>query len=205
MTFVKTPIDRPTGANALAALLLAACWALGGTLPACAETPLSGVLSAVTLSFKGDGSRDRAVLVAGDDGEADLYVYLGLPDDAAERAKMKPTLVKRNVAFAGPMFGQEASLSANSKGSLVLGSMNEAIGRDKWTEKLTIAWRKDALAVVGITYRMHDGLDPNGGGSCDLNLLSGKGLRNGKPVAGPAAPVPLADWDNDHLPEACRF
>ena len=185
--------------------MLVGWWAFGGTSAARAEPPLSAVLSAVTLSLKGDGSRDRLVLVAGEPSEADLYVYLDLPDNPAEQARIKPALIKRNVAFSGPMFGQAPSLTVNAKGSLVLTSMNEAIGRDKWTEKVTIAWRKDLLAVVGITYQMHDGLDPKGGGSCDLNLLSGKGLRNGKPVAGPAAPIPLADWDNDNLPEACRF
>ena len=41
--------------------------------------------------------------------------------------------------------------------------------------------RRDSL-VAGLTYESHDNLDPRAGGSCDLNFLSGKGVRNGKPV-----------------------
>ena len=91
----------------------------------------------------------------------------------------------------------------NGRGSLVVSSENDAIGRDRWHQALTVALRDGRFVVVGITRDSHDTLDPKAGGSCDLNLATGRGTAMGKPVTVAAAPVPLADWSDDKLPKLC--
>ncbi|MGA3063293.1 MAG: hypothetical protein ABSD90_08700 [Methylocystis sp.] len=162
----------------LAALTLCAVSAL----PARAEpSGYERVISTVTLSFGDDGSTDRAVLVDNFDAGADLYIFRSI-EDAKPDSPMNPTLVKKAAAWNGAMWGSRPSLDTNAKNSLIVKSQNDAIGRDRWSETLTIVYRRHEFLVAGLTYESHDNLDPRAGGSCDLNFLSGKGVRNGKPV-----------------------
>ena len=166
-------------------------------------TAIENVLAAVTLSFRNDGAMDRAVLVAGEDG-ADLYLFLA--KSAADGPdKLELALAKTNFVWKGSMWGTLPDLAATDRGSLIVRSRNLAIGRDKWEQALTIAWRDGDFRVVGVTYSSHDGLDPKAGGSCDLNLVTGKGSRDGKPVATAARATKVADWTDDSLPAECRF
>ena len=177
----------------VAALLLAR--------PATAETPdYSHVLSSVTLSFDG-GDTDRAVLVENDDGGADLYVYLALQPAAAA----KPALVKKNAAWSGFMWGTRASLEVNDKGSLLVKSGNEGIGRNRWTQTLTVVLRDKQFIVAGFTRDEHDTLDLKAGGACDINFLTGKGKRNDKPISVKTPAPKLADWSDESPPQACKF
>lgn len=184
--------------KAAAALLLPA-------QPALADAPsLDRVLSAVTLSFRGDGATDRAVLVANRENGADLFIYLAL-DESGSGAEPKPALVKRNVAWSGALWGTRPSLAVNGEGSLVIASANDAIGRSRWSETLTIAYRNGAFVVAGLTYAARDTLDPKAGGACEINYLTGVGKRDGKPVKAVFARTPLAEWNNEDLPKACQF
>jgi hypothetical protein len=58
--------------------------------------------------------------------------------------------------------------------------------------------RDEQFLIAGISNSERDPLDPKAGGNCDINLLSGKGLRNGKPI-------PLSDWSDEKLPQECNF
>ncbi len=172
-----------------------------------AEDPaLQNVLSAVTLDFKNEGETDRAVLTQNADDAANLYIYFSTPDPNSSEGAFKLILAKKSVVSAGSMWGQHPSLGVNDKGSLVITSSNTAVGREKWTQSLTIAFRNNEFVIAGITFSTHDGLDPKAGGHCDLNLLAGKGLRNGKPVSVSSPPIKLADWsDEKSLPKECQF
>lgn len=175
------------------------------TLPAHAQTPgYEKVLSAVTLDFSSSGRQDRAVLALNAAAAADLYLYL-LKDDPRGDSALALAETKKNVAFSGGMWGQLPSLETNGKGSLLIKSANDSIGRDRWSQTLTIVYRNKQFLIGGIAYEARDTLDPKAGGSCDLNLLTGKGVRNGKPVDGKSAPIRLADWSDDKLPKECRF
>jgi hypothetical protein len=174
-------------------------------LPAFAQEPLlARVLSAVTLSFSQNGETDRAVLVENDDAGADLYIYLNL-DPANSKGVVKPALVKKNAAWSGAMWGSRPSLDVNEKGSLLVKSANEAIGRDRWSQTLTVAYRNKEFVAAGLTREARDTLDPKAGGSCELNFLSGKGKRNGKAVEIPSRPITLAEWSDERLPKECAF
>ena len=185
----------------LAALTLCAVSAL----PARAEpSGYERVISTVTLSFGDDGSTDRAVLVDNFDAGADLYIFRSI-EDAKPDSPMNPTLVKKAAAWNGAMWGSRPSLDTNAKNSLIVKSQNDAIGRDRWSETLTIVYRGHEYLVAGLTYESHDNLDPRAGGSCDFNFLSGKGVRNGKPVEIKSGVVRLIDWSDEKLPKECKF
>lgn len=175
----------------------------GLALPAAAQTPgLDRVLSAVTPNF-GDDGYDLAVLVDNLDDGADLYVYLGL--DRNKPDATKPALVKKNAAWTGSMFGTRPTLALNDKGSLLIKSSNESVGRSRWSQTLTVVYRNKAFVVAGLTHEENDTLDSKAGGSCDLNLLTGKGSRNGKRVEFKPETIALADWSDEKLPKDCRF
>jgi hypothetical protein len=181
------------------------------SLPAVAAESVApdAVLSAVTIDFNNDGGFDRAVLaeVTGPDGstgETDLYVYLSVPNELG-RDQRRLELVKHGAAWAGGMWGTLPSLEVSRSGSLLLKSGNDAIGRGRWEQTLTIAYRNNELTVVGLTYTSRDTLDPNGGGNCDLNLLTGKGTRNGKKIKASIKASSLKDWNTEELPKECQF
>ncbi len=187
---------------ALLAAVVAASLATG---VARAEPRLQDVLSAATLSFGDDGAFDRTVLTQNGDAGADLTIFRAVPAPDGAVAVLKPTLVKKDVAWSGQMWGTLPSLSVNGKRSLVIASANDAVGRDRWSQKLTVVLRDGAFVIAGITHTSHDTLDPKAGASsCDLNLLTGKGTSDGKPVTETRAPIPLADWSDYKLPNACQ-
>lgn len=170
-----------------------------------AEPRLQDVLSSVTLSFADDGSADRAVLVQGADADADLYLFRHVDDPDAGPAPARPALVKTGLVFAGTSWGQRPSLDQNGKGSLVVKSENDSIGRDRWSQTLTIVLRDGRFLVAGITYSARDTLNPDAAGSCDLNLLTRRGTRNDAPARDVPGPIEVKDWADERLPAACRF
>ncbi len=178
-------------------------WPLMGA--ALAEPRLQDVLSAATLSFGDDGPLDRAVLTQNGDAGADLTIFRAVPAPDGSAAALKPVFFKKDAVFSGQMWGTLPSLAVNGKGSLVIASGNEAVGRDRWSQKLTVVLRDGAFVIAGITHASRDTLDPKAGASsCDLNLLTGKGTSGGKPVTETLAPIPLADWSDNKLPKACQ-
>ena len=174
-------------------------------LPAYAQAPdLARVLSAVTLSFESNGDADRAVLVENDDAGADLYIFLNV-DPANSTGPIKPALVKKNAAWSGGMWGSRPSLEVSDKGSLLIKSANEAIGRSRWSQTLTIVYRNKEFVVAGLTREARDTLEPKSGGSCDLNFLSGKGKHDGKAIEIKSSAIKLSDWSDEKLPKECNF
>lgn len=170
-----------------------------------AEPDYSAVLDSETLSFE-NANTDRAVLVENGDAGADLYIYLGLEPVRDPSKAMKPALFKKGIAWSGGMWGTRPSLETNAKGSLQIKSENTAIGRDRWTETLTVIYRNKEFIVAGLTREAYDLLEPNTAHSCDLNFLTGKGKRDGKPVEVKTPLKKLADWSEDKAqPKECAF
>ena len=178
----------------VAAVLLAAA--------AHAEPDYSRIIASLTLSFEG-GDIDRAVLVANSDMGADLYIYRNL--EPAPEKPAKPALVKKDAAWSGDMWGNRASLETNAKGSLLIKSENSAIGRDRWSQTVTVVYRNKEFVVAGYSRDTYDTLNENASHSCDLNFLSGKGKRDGKTVELKGTAKKLADWSDEDLPKECVF
>jgi hypothetical protein len=159
-------------------------------------------LSSTTSDWNRDGIEDRAILVASeaDPTETDLLIYLS---DQSQTPKL--ALNKKNVAWRGAMYGTQPSLSVNPQGSLVIQSANDAIGRDRWSKKITALYENGEFIVAGYTYSYHDTLDLSAGGTCDVNLLTGKGVRNDKEFRTTLKPMSLQTWTADSEPKECNF
>lgn len=166
-----------------------------------AEPDFSRVLSSVTLSFE-NGDTDRAVLVENNDGAADLYIYRAL--EPMREGPARPALMKKDAAWTGAMWGARPELGSNSKGSLLIKSGNDGIGRSRWSQTLTVVYRNREFVVAGLTREAHNTIDLTSH-DCDLNFLTGKGKRDGKPVEAKTPAPKLADWSDENLPKACSF
>lgn len=162
----------------------------------------ANVLSVITNDWNNDGGMDRAILVAPDNEDDDVGLYLYLSDDASPPPLLN--IFKPNLAWSGSLWGTTPRLALGKSGSLEVHSMNESIGRNRWTQKLTIAYRNGAFVVAGYTYESYDTLDLDYAFSCDINLLSGKGLKNKKPVKIDQAVMKLADWSDQSVPDICN-
>ena len=163
------------------------------------------LLGVASFYFGKQAQRGRAVLVNNNDGDADLLIYLEDRNASGVNRPMKLAVNKKAVAFHGAMGGMGASISGNGGHSFAVHSENIGVGRNKWEKKITIGERDGGFAVIGFTYKSFDGLDPKAGGSCDLNLGTGRGKRNGKDVSFSPAPIKLADWSDERTPKECKF
>jgi hypothetical protein len=169
----------------IAALLLSAALP---ALASAADFPADRVIATPDLALvatPGDGRGD-------DNG---LYVYLAKP----EENRLSPVLSLPNTVWGNlTMYGQEPELAALANGSFTLTTKNDSVGRGRWRQTLTVAYRNFDFIVAGYTYSSHDTLAGDGGTSdCDLNVLTGKGKNGGRAVAGKARFVLLKDWKDE--------
>mgnify|MGYP000218135693 CR=1 FL=1 len=159
------------------------------------------MLGYVSGDWNDDGGMDSAILVSPDneDEDAGLYIYLE-EDNNAQFEIFKP-----NLAWSGMLWGTKPSLGLTASGSLQVLSQNQAIGRNRWSQKLTIAYRNKHFIVAGYTYEAYDTLEPETGEiSCDVNLLTGKGVRDGKSFKTKKMKIKLADWTHESAPKQCH-
>ncbi|WP_104665698.1 hypothetical protein [Ensifer adhaerens] len=160
------------------------------------------IVSAATGDWNKDGSPDLALIVRpaeGSDEDNGVYLYLAGDDGALTLKSAIANKVWGQFALAG----QAPSIAALPSGSLLITSHNDAVGRDRWEQKLTVAYRNFEFVVAGYTYASYDTLDPDNTSQCDLNVLTGKGKTNDRPVATKGELVLLKDWSDDRGQKAC--
>lgn len=160
------------------------------------------IVSATTGDWNKDGDADLALIVRpadGSDEDNGIYLYLAGKNGALELKSAIPNKVWGRVEVAG----QTPSIEALPSGSLLIISHNDSVGRDRWEQKLTVAYRNFEFVVAGYTYSSYDTLDPDNTAQCDLNVLTGKGNSNDKPVATKGELVLLKDWNDDRGQKAC--
>ncbi|HEV7320942.1 MAG TPA: hypothetical protein VGO04_20280 [Ensifer sp.] len=162
----------------------------------------SRIVSAATGDWNKDGEDDLALLVRpaeGSDEDNGVYLYLAGKNGALELKSALPNKVWGQFDFAG----QAPAIEATANGSLIITSHNDSIGRDRWEQKLTLAYRNFEFVVAGYTYSSYDTLDPDNTSHCDFNVLTGKGKANDKPVNTRGELVLLKDWTDDRGQSAC--
>ncbi|NRP18624.1 hypothetical protein LPJGGPFB_01861 [Ensifer adhaerens] len=160
------------------------------------------IVSAATGDWDKDGTIDLALLVKpGEETDEDnaIYIYLAGEDGPLTLKSAIPNKIWGQYG----MVGQAPTVSALPNGSLVITTHNDAIGRDRWEQKLTIAYRNFDFVVAGYTYASYDTLDPSNTSQCDLNVLTGKGKSNDRPVSAKGELVLLKDWNDDRGQHAC--
>lgn len=157
------------------------------------------VISHIEADIDGDGKNDTAILSAAN-GYADLLIT----------ASSGGQITVSNAAWMGASAGTIPSLSVSSSGALTIHSMNEAIGRIRWHQVLTVAYRDGSFLVAGFTYDWRDTTDMDTWGHCDLNLLTRKGSlslgqtdRASEFEVYSLRAVPITEWEDVH-PEECR-
>ncbi len=162
----------------------------------------SRIVSAATGDWNKDGASDLALLVKPEDGideDNGVYIYLAGEDGPLTLKSAIPNKVWGQYGMAG----QAPTITALANGSLVITTHNDAIGRDRWEQKLTVAYRNFDFVVAGYTYASYDTLEPKNTAQCDLNVLTGKGKANDKPVIAKGQLVLLKDWTDDRGQRAC--
>jgi hypothetical protein len=162
-----------------------------------AMVPAGAIAGAVTSPVDGDINRFRAVLVETEEG-GDLYVFA----DAGEG--WKQVAHAKDMVWRGAMYGQEAWMEATEHGSLKIYSENSVVGRNRWEQVLTIAYRNGVFQVAGYTYSYYDTIDPDANGQCDVNLLTGKGVLNDKTFKTSLKAMPVQDWTMETKPPECE-
>ncbi|WP_156510570.1 hypothetical protein [Labrenzia sp. OB1] len=170
----------------------------GSALAQDAMIPPKAVAGVATVPVDGDINRYRAVLVETQEG-ADFYIYT----DAG--SGWEQAVHARDIVWRGGMYGQEPWMEVSEHGSLKIYSENSAIGRNRWEQVLTIAYRGGVFVIAGYTYSHYDTLDPDASGQCDVNLLTGKGIQDGKTFRTALKTVAVADWTMDTRPPECAL
>jgi hypothetical protein len=173
-------------------LVLASAFAQGDTFAA------RHIWDVVNADWNEDGRFDKALLAINpdDSSQVDLYLYL-----SSEKGLLLATYVPA-VAWHGEMFGTQPDLDVNARGSLLIYSQNDAIGRNRWRETITVAYREGQFVVAGYTYTSRDTLDLDNTMSCDVNLLTGQGVLNGEAFALEPERVSFAELE-DRVYFAC--
>ncbi|MET1410825.1 hypothetical protein ABVF61_01060 [Roseibium sp. HPY-6] len=178
---------------AFAGVFLSASTDLNADDAAVSPGDVSGV---EIVPVDGDIFRYKAVLVD-TDGGSDLYVFKDAGDGWVKAAYAP------DIAWRGGAYGQSPWLEASGNGSLKVYSENSAIGRSRWEQVLTIAYRNSIFVVAGYTLSYYDTLDEAMSGTCDVNLLTGKGIHKDKPFRASLKALPVQNWTMDTQPQEC--
>lgn len=186
-------------------LFLLAIWYAG---PAIALEALrrDAVVSVITGDWNDDGNEDAAIISAPGDGGTDYGVSVYLKDRPDGR--LRQAFERLEFLWgADTIAGQEPALQVVPNGSFMIITKNDSIGRNRWRQKLTIAYRDSAFFVAGFTYEHFDTLNlkERGPDTCDLNLFSGKGFVNEGSIAFPGKKISLSEWADDTGLNLCDF
>lgn len=146
------------------------------------EITTDQIFSVAHGDWNNDEAADAVIIIDKDGHQFDVLFYL---TDKSQRLKLHDH-VPDMVWGSSVMYGQEPWVSVLKNGSITLGSQNFSIGRNRWQQELIIAFRNSEFVVAGLNYSHYDTLDPEANGSCDLNLLTGKGVVDDENVTFPA-------------------
>lgn len=163
------------------------------------------IIDAVTGDWNKDGKSDLAVLVGPKEKGDDIGILIYLRDadhDLLKPVANAPAKVWGNASLDG-MFGQDPHLEALANGSIAVHSENSGIGRDRWEQTLTLAYRNGAFIVAGYTYSHYDTLDPDAGGTCDYNVLTGKATVGSKERKNDPVTIRVEDWNDQTGQTGC--
>lgn len=145
----------------------------------------SDVLGAINAY--GGGEISTLVLAGAPDADyASLYVYTG--------PYKKPLVKAIDLVFKDAW--HLPSIKGTDNGSILIESGVDAGTRDHWKETLTLSFRDGGLLLSGYTYIWMDTFDPSNHTECDLNLLTGKGVRNGKAITFDVKASSIGEWDS---------
>ncbi len=135
------------------------------------QPQLDKVVDSINVDLDGDFYVDTAILAKPEkQAQDDLDLWIKLSTDN-EYYKVEGLVFDMN----GGMAGQSTKLKINAAGSLQVFSENDSIGRTRWEETTTFAYRNGTIVLAGYTHNWRDTLDMSFQ-QCDINLLSKYGV-----------------------------
>ncbi|GAC1042534.1 hypothetical protein thsrh120_25380 [Rhizobium sp. No.120] len=172
------------------------------------DTITSGrIVDAAIGDWNKDGKPDLAILVAppaDKPAETSISIYIYLRDNEHSLLQLTASGPDKIWGRAGPdIYGQEPSIAALPNGSIAITSQNDSVGRDRWHQTLTLAYRNNGFVVAGYTYDARDTLEPDNSQSCDYNVLTGKVTKGGKTLKADSKTISIQDWQDDIGEKAC--
>ena len=149
----------------------------------------------IVMDFNDDEAEDSVKLLPAPEGSD--YHVLDITVSTGEKFQNE----KLVYAFSNP----GASLEELDNGSFKVIIDHSGAGRSASLREYTISYRDKRFILSGITVSEYDRIDPNLGGSCDINLLTGKGERNSRPVKIKGQKLDLSKVNFEWLPKECKF
>ncbi len=152
----------------------------------------------IHADFNHDSIEDSAKLLPAPD-KSDYHI---LEISLSHKNKFEKIESKKLVyAFSNP----GASLEALDNGSFKILIDHSGAGRSASLREYTVSYRHDKFVLSGVTVSEYDRNDPELGGSCDINLLTGAGERNSKAIKVKIEKRELSSADYNWLPKECKF
>jgi hypothetical protein len=150
------------------------------------------------FDFNNDQIDDFVILQGNENEDFEFKILL-----SSEENLFEEFVASKEFTWGGFLYGQRPSLKINSRGSVLLSSENTAIGRHRWHETLTIAFRQNNFYVVGYTYSYYDTINTEEYGECDFNLFNQKGFVNNKPTKTSYKKELISKWSNSNIINEC--
>ncbi|NSX56673.1 hypothetical protein [Parasulfitobacter algicola] len=129
-------------------------------------------------------AQDMLLMVQSDLNEDGIVEDITLLyDENSDSADLKiqsagqPDIIARNIAWVGQFMEQKPFLERLEDGSILVVSLNEAIHRIRWSISLELGYDDGRYVVTRYVYTYRDTLDLDNNGSCQLDLISGQGIR----------------------------
>lgn len=163
-----------------------------GRLPSADELVLEREIS---YDFNEDGIDDK------------VEILDPLPNSEFHRLKITLSGEKglENTKLVYAFSNPGASLELLHNGSFKVIIDHSGAGRSASLREYTISYRKKRFILSGVTVSEYDRIDPELGGSCDINLLTGFGERNNHSIKIHGKRIGLSKVDFNWLPKECRF
>lgn len=159
------------------------------------------IAAVATGDFDRDGDTDLAMIVrpprehgADDNG---IYIYLAEPSEGQMALK---AAAANKVPGSFVYAGESVAIAALQNGSILVTAKNSTPGQRHYEIRLTLAYRNSDFLVAGYSFS-EDVPEPI---ECDINLLTGKGKVNGKPITGVPGAVPVSQWEGEIGQDICK-
>ncbi|MEO1747117.1 MAG: hypothetical protein AAFR27_00605 [Pseudomonadota bacterium] len=171
--------------------------------------PFEPVSAAAMGRFTGGYGDDLALLIEPSSDSDNDYTLVILADAAGPGGSLGEIARYEDAAWGGvgDFYGNRPSVNFTDAGSLQLRSGNDAVGRNRWNQTVTLIWRDNSVILGGYTYIERDTLEQNSEFGCDINLLTGNAdvtdAKSTRKMRVDARQMPFARWLELGRPNLC--
>lgn len=148
--------------------------------------------------INGDDIEDVVRLLPAAPGEKHHVLEISL----SEKDKFRKLEIKNLVTS---LSNPGASLELLENGSFKIIIDHSSAGPTASLREYTVAFSDEKFILSGITISEYHRIDPELGGSCDINLLTGQGEKNSVTIKIPGARRDIASLDSNWRPKECHF